>query len=278
MIWILLWLVFYYRSAPPPGTEAATAPEIGMTRTAFTLIEVLVSIAVIAVLIGILLPALSWARVRGTMTRSQSLARQLVAGVSLYSNDSRDAFPYFGTPGDPWGPMVVRGHDFGPRRTYFRSLSWYWASLVVPEYLSPRAAVEPPWMAQSLRGGGYTEGIVRSSFAMTDTAFAAPEYWRGVNAPEDLSLLRATSCRDVLFPSSKGLLVDLFNGVFSSRGKVGSSSDLGKASVAWADGSGSKRSWPQVPADSEAVARPFGSHGWPIMDTPNGLAGRDARE
>jgi prepilin-type N-terminal cleavage/methylation domain-containing protein len=68
-----------------------------MRRRAFTLVELLVVIGIIAVLIGILLPALSKARKNAQMTVCMSNQKQLVTALLMYCNDNRGGFP--GGPG-----------------------------------------------------------------------------------------------------------------------------------------------------------------------------------
>lgn len=59
----------------------------------FTLIELLVVIAVIAVLMGVLLPALSMARMHAKRVVSTSNLRQIGLGLELYTQDFRGFFP-----------------------------------------------------------------------------------------------------------------------------------------------------------------------------------------
>ncbi len=63
-----------------------------MRRAAFTLIELLVVIAIIAVLISILLVALSFAREAGRSTVCLSNLHQIVVAQVGYCQDSRDSF------------------------------------------------------------------------------------------------------------------------------------------------------------------------------------------
>ncbi len=58
--------------------------------TAFTLIEILVSIAVIALLVGILVPYLSKARAQAKRAVCQSRLRVLGQGMSMYAHENRD--------------------------------------------------------------------------------------------------------------------------------------------------------------------------------------------
>jgi prepilin-type N-terminal cleavage/methylation domain-containing protein len=65
----------------------------GVMRRAFTLIEVLVVIAVIGVLIAIIAPSLDRARERALCTASRSNMHQVCAAGATYRNDQRDALP-----------------------------------------------------------------------------------------------------------------------------------------------------------------------------------------
>ncbi|HYE18801.1 MAG TPA: prepilin-type N-terminal cleavage/methylation domain-containing protein [Tepidisphaeraceae bacterium] len=77
-------------------------------RKAFTLVELLVVIGIIALLISILLPALSKAREQAQQAACLSNLRQLGASMQLYANDFKDQIPIGYHGAQPWtGYFVV---------------------------------------------------------------------------------------------------------------------------------------------------------------------------
>src|SRR4051812_18657286 len=75
-------------------------------RFAFTLVELLVVIGIIAVLIGILLPALNKARESARTIACAAQMRSLVQAAVLYCNNNRGYYPpaYLGWTADPTPP------------------------------------------------------------------------------------------------------------------------------------------------------------------------------
>src|SRR5512133_2207687 len=69
------------------------------SRSAFTLVELLVVIGIIAVLIAILLPALKRAREAAVQTACMSNLRQISMLFQIYTNESKGWFPHPGMDG-----------------------------------------------------------------------------------------------------------------------------------------------------------------------------------
>ncbi len=74
----------------------------GFACSAFTLIELLVVISIIAVLIGMLLPALGKARDAARTTQSISNNHQITMGLFEYATDNQQLFPATGHTGMSW--------------------------------------------------------------------------------------------------------------------------------------------------------------------------------
>lgn len=68
-------------------------------RPAFTLVELLVVIGIIALLVSILLPALNRARENARQVKCESNLRQIGLAMQLYANDNHDWFPFTASRG-----------------------------------------------------------------------------------------------------------------------------------------------------------------------------------
>jgi prepilin-type N-terminal cleavage/methylation domain-containing protein/prepilin-type processing-associated H-X9-DG protein len=101
-----------------------SAPRTAPARSrGFTLVELLVVIGIIAVLIGVLLPALSRARAQANTVKCMTQLREIGNALSLYANDNKGFWPIvrFETNlGFPQDPAIIQFRSPGLPNIY-----WY---------------------------------------------------------------------------------------------------------------------------------------------------------
>lgn len=270
LLGIVAWLAWASGIAAPRSEPSPPRPNVE-GRRAFSLIEMLVVIGIVAVVIGITLPMLARSRAHARATRDIATQRSLYTSLTLYSGDYADAFPYFGTPGDPEGPIVIKGTLV--KGQYFIVHRKHWISGIVPEYFDGGLdLVQTERSRVYLASVGYPSDILQTYFYLTATAFAAPEFFSG---PEVLLQLgpsphyRATRWHEMLFPSQKGILLDVFHGFFDPR-----TQGRGPAYATKGDGvAGPVEYFAYDP--EKVVIRPYGTMGKQIMSTRDGLRGVD---
>lgn len=271
----LLWCVailIRMRSTPVTGDRpepiAPPRPPTPPPR-AFTVTELLITIAVIAILTAVLIPAIGHARRSTQQTVRTSTARQLVGATLLYATDHAQSFPYFGTPGDPEAPIFIHGFRL-PFATYFGSHMRLWTSLIITEYYD---AWRDPNVDRYLGPDpGYDDPpdtLILSRFLMTACAAAAPQYWIGDLPPNDRTLFRPAHVTEMKSPSAKGLLMHA--SIESESEYLGPFHVL----VAMGDGSAGRKPWLGNTDPDRFVVRYYGA--WPrhILTTRGGIAGRD---
>ena len=69
-----------------------------MKKQIFTLVELLIVIAIIAILAGMLLPALNLAREKAQTIRCSGNLKQLSLGLGQYGLENGDFFPHIANP------------------------------------------------------------------------------------------------------------------------------------------------------------------------------------
>lgn len=269
---VLAWILWCTR-----GPGIATQPKVRRPGRAsgFTLIEMLVVIAIVAVLIALTLPALAQARITARTARSQRMSGQLLVALSMYGGDYDECFPFFGTRGDPFGPRVLLGYEMPP--LYLRAQSRYYATLLVPSYMDSREGIEQSWVRDDIAERGYPDGVIRADHRLTYSAFTAAAYWDGEETPTNPAFFRPSRWSEIAFPSRKGLPFDQYAGMFDRlrpEEKRATHTHYQEMVIGQGDGAVALRRW----WDSVPYAIDRHEHGgdpWPILTTRGGFGGVD---
>lgn len=176
------------RGAPKASTPACVAPR----PNAFTLIEILVVIAVTAVIVAIALPSMARIRESGKRTKTTSYLRSHAANVSVYSAQYKDLFPYYANPtgvfewNNPQCPHPVQ-------LTYFFA-AYYWHASMPDLYQGTTI--------QTLSPPGSRPQFCSSWFMFSSSLRARPEFWNETTrtGPEQWLPVRTD---EVLYPAAK---------------------------------------------------------------------------
>lgn len=180
---------------------------------AFTLIEVLVVIAVIGVLIGILVPVLAGAKSAGGQTVTLSNLRQLGLTTADYNATYKQAYPF--APEGTWFALHPPDEAGSSIRPGYWDLSIYWPALfhdIAPwrehflTWVGPGPGQDDPqrpWIRATETG----EAFRTPSYQLAHTFFARPELWAPATQ-DNPSFYRPVYVRDVAHPSSKAMFWD----------------------------------------------------------------------
>ncbi len=195
----------------------------------FTLIELLVVISIIALLVGILLPALGAARKAARSSVCLSNERQIGVAIGAYSSTNNDFIPLFRGFNIPWENVpaaYIQGYGNTPAH-------WYWTSrMVIDGYGAERqmytcpsfdnaeaatnAAGDPVTIRDAPLDGDHTNPEFylwrNSDYAINVSAYAAkrgdPNYNSSTLKSKNLSFSIQTA--DMLRPSEHIGVLDSF--------------------------------------------------------------------
>ena len=119
------------------------------SRRAFTLVELLVVIGIIAVLVGILLPTLSRAREAANKTKCLANLRTLGQAMTMYANNSKSWLPNMNPPNTVNDPARTTEVLVGLNRDHIRAAETFWcpsdqdpvpAKIETADYDAPNSA------------------------------------------------------------------------------------------------------------------------------------------
>lgn len=243
---------------------------------AFTVIELMVSVVVIAVLLGILLPALGGAKLNSVELSAMAHQREVGALVRQYGYDRHDIFPFFGIPGTDRAKLFVAADDpfaqiflpDAPQPLSTELAYWeqsiYWAIHMRFLGYDVAFAGHPPEIEQ--RNGGEPVPFGTIDF-LTWTAYAPPNFFRE-DSPQLVSDHNVQRWATVAHPSDKVVLQR------QNHVREPNSGEFGETLSWFADGHVERLHLRDMGPAVEISGYLFGG-GWPGLTTRNGLLGRD---
>ena len=140
-------------------------------RGGFTLVELLIVVAIIALLAALLFPVFAKIRERGRQTVCLSNLRQLGLATALYAQDSDDRYPYGGDPGD----LQTNGWQFSESGKYWPAIQQMQANhQTLPHVMSNYVRDREIWHCPSDNGfdmTGQHEDIPLNAYPSAFQAF-----------------------------------------------------------------------------------------------------------
>lgn len=175
-----------------------------LSRTGFSIIELLVVIGVTAILLSFLAPALSRTRGQSLETKTASNLRQMFVGLQMYADTNKDLPPTYSEPFWPERRRWV--FDFGTvGEGYWFDHRWLYAYAITGHMGNTQVAIAPgntnPRPPVTHRG----VTMSRSDFDLTSTLYADPAFFNW-KTQVGLSQFGAQRLSRIAFPSAKGIL------------------------------------------------------------------------
>lgn len=249
-----------------------------MRSRAFTIIELMVSIGMIGLLLGILLPALAGARERAREAQSLANLHNLGITITAYTQLHKGAFPF--PPRDPggitgWGPVVW--HPSGDRRSdgaiiVYIAGPWdawaWWPALlhdVAPWNEHFESWISPGTRLDSRSDPAWSNAPVAVGYFYSNSFLGKPVIWSSSPASEaDIGPIISDM---VAHPSAKAIFFD------AVRAYLRTITPTSPRPVLFVDGAASLR----LDADATPPVRNQLTHFTPRLyhDTPWGVQGRD---
>jgi prepilin-type N-terminal cleavage/methylation domain-containing protein len=238
-------------------------------RAGFTLLELVITIALIGLLIALIAPSFKSFGYAARDTKSLGNLRQHCQVVALYATSESDYLPCQVDP-SATHTILRAGGDMEFLCAYF-DIRYAWTVGMADGYYDGRWEHKSYYVPTNYSGTPWT-------YWYTVTAVARPEYWRAETRTIH-GQFAGQLISNVTYPSAKGLYLDVFDG--GRRTYTATGQDYWP--IGFADGSARRASDKTVLAgyprgDGElGVGRGRLGVGFPVIHTNDGVRGRDVK-
>ena len=233
----------------------------------FSLIELIVVIGIVAVLLGILLPAIGGVAFEAQKTVTLVNQQSAFETLKHYMNANNEAYPYYGTPGTHEAVLEWDGRQIDDRYwtqpqfwgLYLHTLGYEgWTSLG-PE--AHPGSYQDRLVNEDCEGCGPR---LESMHMLTNVVFAEPAFWTEGTTP-DKRYHHGMRGVQVAHPSAKAILImEVYGDPTNPEART---------LMHFADGHGEVVRFVDLEPGIARYGMNFG--GWPGFSTERGVLGRD---
>lgn len=191
---------FWLPVKQPPRPVSATA---SLGARAFTLLELLMVIVIVALLIGLTAPTVSSVRHAARQSLSLANLRQHAANFAAYTQDYRETFPYYTDPYASFTVLRDEATGLGTPVPYFGGYGrWYVAMGSVYPAGSEASLIQPYIRVVPPRRG--------TTYLYPCVFIAHANFWDQTTREEMPRQLVSTRIGDVRWPGLKAMIVGTF--------------------------------------------------------------------
>ena len=238
----------------------------------FTVVELVLVIALVAVLVSLTLPTLAGVRSRARETVSLSNLRSHGSAFAMYASDWDDVWPYITDPDATSNSFLIPGE--GVVSISYFGVYAYWTLGLYADYYGG------DWSSPTFNvPGSETQGPI-SSYWYGSVFLTRPDYWRTLTRRDDRSQWSPTRVDEVLYPSDKGLLLEQTSrpvAFFNPNAGANAYRRIGLVDASATSISESQLRQPIANGTGITPGAPNGGlvRGMPVLHTVDGVRGRD---